>query len=99
MAGVRLFPDSPVVSIRVNHPKVDIINVYADSQLEGWKLDGRQGSNELAVPDQLQDQFDAVVSTLAEYVDETSVWTSTETGQVITPWEAMTLLTHFPEQG
>jgi hypothetical protein len=84
--------DSPCIEIRVNKPSLDVIHVSATKGLAGWKLDGFK-NDELAAPDQLQDQFNWIIYELAKYVDETSVWTNLDTGQQISAWEAMTLLT------
>ena len=86
-----MYLDSPLIRVLVNKPEVDSIDVY--SQVDwGWKLDGRKGDG-LAAPDQWQDHFHAVIIQLAEYVDESSVWTNADTGEQITAWEAMKLLT------
>ena len=82
--------DSPVIEIRVNRPKVDLINVSAEEGM-GWKTDGRKG-DQLVAPDQYQDDLHALISDLAPYVDENSVWINTETGAEISVWAAMKLL-------
>ena len=87
-----MFTDSACIEIRVNKPSVDVIHVYATKALGGWKLDGFKG-DQLAAPDQIQDQFNWIVYELAKYVDETSIWTNLDTGKQISAWEAMTLLT------
>ena len=86
-----MYFDSPLVRVLLNKPEMDSIDVYSKVDW-GWKLDGRKG-DELAAPDQWQDQFHAVIIQLAEYVDESSVWMNVETGEQISAWEAMILLT------
>ena len=86
-----MYIDSPLIRVLVNKPEIDSIDVY--SQVDwGWKLDGRKG-NKLAAPDQWQDHFHAVIIQLAEYVDESSVWMNADTGEQISAWDAMKLLT------
>jgi hypothetical protein len=86
-----MWTDSPVIAVTVMRPTVDVIHVSAGLNY-GWKLDGFKG-DELVAPDQLQDRFDVIIRELAMYVDDTTVWTNTETGESISAWEAMRLLT------
>ena len=91
-----MWTDSPLIEVWVNKPAVDVIHVSAEKGV-GWKLDGFKGED-LASPDELQDRFEAIVHSLARYVDETSVWKNSETGQVISAWAAMALLTKVDEE-
>ena len=86
-----MWTESPLIEIRVSKPSVDTIHVSAEKGV-GWKMDGFKGE-QLASPDELQGQFNWVVHSLAKYVDETSVWTNLDTGEEISAWEAMMLLT------
>jgi hypothetical protein len=89
--------NSPCIEIRVNRPSVDVIHVSASRDLAGWKLDGFKG-DQLAAPDQIQDEFCWIVHELAKYVDETSIWVNLDTGQEISAWEAMMLLTKVDDE-
>ena len=83
--------DSPVIRVLVNKPTVDSINIHSSAGW-GWVVQGWKG-DELAAPDQVQDDFHAVVADLADYVDDSSIWLNADTGVEITPWQAMVLLT------
>jgi hypothetical protein len=86
-----MYFDSSVIRVFVNKPTVDLIDIH--SQVDwGWKLQGWK-AGEIAVPDQWQDSFHAVIANLAEYVDDSSVWLNTDSKEEITVWEAMKLLT------
>jgi hypothetical protein len=86
-----MYFNSPVIRVVVNKPTVDSIDIH--SQVDwGWKLQGWKGE-EIAAPDQWQDHFHAVIIQLAEFVDETCVWSNLDTGQQVSAWEAMMLLT------
>lgn len=86
-----MYFDSPVIRVLVNKPNVDSIDIHSQvdwgRKVQGWK------AGEIAVPDQWQDHFHAVIMDLAEYVDDSSVWLNTATGEEVTVWEAMKLLT------
>jgi hypothetical protein len=82
--------DSPVIEIRVNHPKVDIICAYCEAAM-GWKTDGRKG-DDLAAPDMIQDYLQGLVSDLAPFVDARAVWRRLDTGTEIDSWTAIKLL-------
>ena len=86
-----MYFDSPLIRVLVNKPEVDSIDIH--SQVDwGWKLQVWK-ADEIAAPDQWQDHFHAVIIHLADSVDESSVWLNADTGQEITLWKAMVLLT------
>lgn len=85
-----MYFDTPVIEVRVNAQNVDVIHVSAEEGA-GWKIDGWKGDQH-GRPDELQDTLDSIVRSLAQYVDETSVWTNLETGKRISSWEAITIL-------
>ena len=83
--------ESPLIRVIVNKPNVDCIDVHSTPDW-GWTVQGWKGK-ELAAPDQVQDYFHAVIMDLADFVDDSSVWLNADTGDEITVWEAMKLLT------
>ena len=91
-----MWTESPLIEVRVNKPNVDVIHVSTEKGL-GWKLDGFK-DDQLVPPDELQEHFEWIVHKLAKYVDETSVWINTDSGQEISAWEAITLLTKVDDE-
>jgi hypothetical protein len=83
--------ESPLIRVVVNKPTVDWIDIHSKPNW-GWTVQGWKGK-ELAAPDQVQDYFHAVLMDLADYVDDSSVWLNADTGDEITVWKAMKLLT------
>ena len=83
--------ESPLIRVVVNKPTVDCIDIHSKPDW-GWTVQGWKGK-ELAAPDQVQDYFHAVLMDLADYVDDSSVWLNADTGDEITVWKAMKLLT------
>ncbi len=91
-----MWTESPLIEVRVNKPRVDVIHLSTEKGI-GWKIDGFK-DEQLASPDELQDHFNFIVNRLAQFVDETSVWTNIDTGKQISAWEAMTLLTKIDDK-
>ena len=86
-----MWTESPLIKVCVNHPDVDVIHVSTEKGI-GWKIDGFKG-DKLVSPDELQDHFNFIVRRLAQFAGDDAKWLNMQTGQEITAWEAMRLLT------
>ncbi|WP_034920868.1 hypothetical protein [Erythrobacter sp. SD-21] len=84
---------SPLIKVIVERDNVDVIHLSREegSDWRAWKCDGFKGE-ELAPPDQLYEEFELFIRHLAPFVDDHSRWIRDDTGEEITSWEAIKIL-------
>ncbi|ANU07041.1 hypothetical protein [Paraurantiacibacter namhicola] len=89
--------DEPFLRVFPGNAAIDVIHVSREDgpQLRAWKADGFKG-DELCAPDIWYEEFDLFLRHLNQYIVESDDWQNAVTGEDITYFSAIKLLTSDP---